>query len=83
MKLWDLSGYSKRTTSKNPTCQMFRPKSTLEGFVRSHQCITGVTSQRQLAPQCFSQVGLLDVVVSENSDKSYTFPNLIFITSSL
>ena len=82
VKLWDLSGYSKRTTSKNPTCQMFRPKSTLEGFVQSHQCITGVISQRQLAPQCFSQVGPLDVVLSGNPDKSYNFPHLIFITSS-
>ena len=30
----------------------FRPKSNLEGFVWSHQSITGLVSQRQFAPQC-------------------------------
>ena len=30
----------------------FRPKSNLEGFVWSHQSITGLISQRQFAPQC-------------------------------
>ena len=30
----------------------FRAKSNLEGFVWSHQSITGLVCQRQFAPQC-------------------------------
>ena len=31
----------------------FRPKSNVEGFVWSHQSITGLISQRQFAPKCW------------------------------
>ena len=50
--------------------------------VWSHQSTTGLISQRQLSHNTsFWQVGLLDVVRSEEPDKSHNFTNLIFMTS--
>ena len=81
VKLWDLSRYSERTTSERPTC--LNLTSNLEGFVWSHQSITGLISQRQFSPLCWFLVSrrLSDVVLSEYLDKSHNFTNLIFMTS--
>ena len=63
---------------------MGRPKTNLEGFVWSHQSITG-QKKRENLPQNphFWLLGLLDVVLSEYPGKSHNFRNLIFKTSSL
>ena len=44
--------YSPPVTSYLTQVQTFRPTSNLEGFVWSHQSITGLISQRQFAPKC-------------------------------
>ena len=59
--------------------KMFRPKSNLEGFVWSHQSITGLIRPQNAN---FWQVSVLDVL-SEYLDKSHKFTYFIFMTSSL
>ena len=52
----------------------------LEGFVCSHQRITGlITRDNLLRNASFLQVGLLDVVVLKYSVKSQNLTNLIFL----
>ena len=75
MKLWDLSGYSERTTP-NVYIQV-----NLQGFVWSHRSITGLISQTQFAK--FWRVDVMGVVLSEHLDKSHNFTNSIFMKSSL
>ena len=58
--------------------ETFRPtsrtKPNLEGFVWTHQKITGLISQRQFARNAnFWQVGVLDVGLSGYLDKSHNF----------
>ena len=44
--------YSPPVTSYLTQVLSFRPKSNLEGFVWSHQSITGLISRRQFVPKC-------------------------------
>ena len=82
VKLWDLSRYSQRTTSKTPTCQKLTlwGKLSLRYYPSYALMIPYKSFQIWLGSK---QVGVLDVVLSEYVDKSHNFTNLIFMTSPL
>ena len=76
MKLWDLSGYSERTTPKRPTYQKLafggQIVSEILAQLCSENCIQTLLNLFWVALSLnpnFWQVGLLDVVLLEYPDK--------------